>query len=82
MVLLGYWGTAESLSFPKVEAIQDKDKCTCSICLSRSEDCRHYPSNIAGMIRDESKMIEKISKTRSQNWIIKCKIVGQDREQS
>jgi len=31
---------------------------TCSIYLSRPEDCRHYPSLIAEMIRDECEMIE------------------------
>jgi Fe-S-cluster containining protein len=31
---------------------------TCSIYLDRPEDCRHYPSLIAEMIRDECEMIE------------------------
>ena len=34
------------------------DKYTCSIYLSRPEDCRHYPSLISEMIRDECEMIE------------------------
>ncbi len=34
------------------------DKYTCSIYLDRPEDCRHYPSLITEMIRDECEMIE------------------------
>ncbi len=34
------------------------DKYTCSIYLDRPEDCRHYPSLINEMIRDECEMIE------------------------
>ena len=33
---------------------------TCSIYLDRPEDCRHYPSLITEMIRDECEMIETI----------------------
>ena len=33
---------------------------TCSIYLDRPEDCRHYPSLIPEMIRDECEMIEII----------------------
>lgn len=35
-------------------------KYTCSIYLDRPEDCRHYPSLISEMIRDECEMIEVI----------------------
>lgn len=35
-----------------------QNKYTCSIYLDRPEDCRHYPSLIAEMIRDECEMIE------------------------
>ncbi|MFQ3251027.1 YkgJ family cysteine cluster protein [Glaciecola sp.] len=35
-----------------------KTKYTCSIYLDRPEDCRHYPSLISEMIRDECEMIE------------------------
>jgi len=38
----------------------ESDKYTCSIYLDRPEDCRHYPSLIAEMIRDECEMIEVI----------------------
>ena len=48
---------------PFLEALPSKelhapDKYTCSIYLDRPEDCRHYPSLIAEMIRDECEMIE------------------------
>jgi Fe-S-cluster containining protein len=33
-------------------------KYTCSIYLDRPEDCRHYPSLIDEMVRDECEMIE------------------------
>ena len=33
---------------------------TCSIYSNRPEDCRHYPSQISEMIRDECEMIEAI----------------------
>lgn len=36
------------------------NKYTCSIYLDRPEDCRHYPSLISEMIRDECEMIESI----------------------
>lgn len=36
----------------------EKNKYTCSIYLDRPEDCRHYPSLIAEMVRDECEMIE------------------------
>lgn len=44
--------------FLEIEPNQGKAKYTCSIYLSRPEDCRHYPSNIAEMVRDECEMIE------------------------
>lgn len=40
------------------QATQEKDKYTCSIYLNRPEDCRHYPSLINEMVRDECEMIE------------------------
>ncbi|MDR9830477.1 YkgJ family cysteine cluster protein [Vibrio sp. FNV 38] len=39
---------------------QDQDKYTCSIYLDRPEDCRHYPSSINEMVRDECEMIEAV----------------------
>lgn len=44
---------------PKAKS-ENKDKYTCSIYLDRPEDCRHYPSLITEMIRDECEMIEII----------------------
>ncbi len=38
-------------------------KYTCSIYLDRPEDCRHYPSLISEMIRDECEMIETLDIT-------------------
>ena len=35
-----------------------KNLYTCSIYLNRPEDCRHYPSLISEMVRDECEMIE------------------------
>ncbi|MFT5520819.1 MAG: Fe-S-cluster containining protein [Enterobacterales bacterium] len=37
---------------------RSKNKYTCSIYLNRPEDCRHYPSLLPEMIRDECEMIE------------------------
>lgn len=37
-----------------------KDKYTCRIYHDRPEDCRHYPSHISEMIRDECEMIELV----------------------
>ncbi|KTF12076.1 YkgJ family cysteine cluster protein [Pseudoalteromonas carrageenovora] len=42
---------------PKKEPLA-KNMYTCSIYLDRPEDCRHYPSLIPEMIRDECEMIE------------------------
>ncbi|ATG77504.1 MULTISPECIES: YkgJ family cysteine cluster protein [Pseudoalteromonas] len=47
-----------------------KNMYTCSIYLDRPEDCRHYPSLIPEMIRDECEMIEPIdikNQTRAQH---------------
>ena len=43
---------------------------TCSSYLDRPEDCRHYPSLVSEMIRDECEMIEPIdvkNQTRAQH---------------
>ncbi len=42
---------------PKTDA-SSPNKYTCNIYLDRPEDCRHYPSLIAEMTRDECEMIE------------------------
>jgi len=47
-----------------------KNMYTCSIYLDRPEDCRHYPSLISEMVRDECEMIEPIdikNQVRAQN---------------
>lgn len=49
--------------FLEIETIGDQStqtatKYTCAIYLDRPEDCRHYPSLISEMIRDECEMIE------------------------
>ncbi|KHM46390.1 hypothetical protein PL71_12575 [Pseudoalteromonas distincta] len=54
---------------PKKEPLA-KNMYTCSIYLDRPEDCRHYPSLISEMIRDECEMIESIditNQTRAQH---------------
>ncbi|MEL0646771.1 YkgJ family cysteine cluster protein [Pseudoalteromonas agarivorans] len=53
---------------PKKDPL-DKNMYTCSIYLDRPEDCRHYPSLISEMIRDECEMIEPVdiqNQTRAQ----------------
>lgn len=42
---------------PKKNSLS-QNKYTCSIYLDRPEDCRHYPSLLDEMIRDECEMIE------------------------
>lgn len=37
-----------------------QEKYTCGIYLDRPEDCRHYPTSISEMVRDECEMIEAI----------------------
>ncbi|OBT12117.1 hypothetical protein A9264_02970 [Vibrio sp. UCD-FRSSP16_10] len=50
---------------PFLETVANKNplapkKYTCSIYLDRPEDCRHYPSLISEMVRDECEMIEAV----------------------
>lgn len=53
--------------------LQEPNKYTCSIYLDRPEDCRHYPSLIDEMVRDECEMIEAVDLTNpkkaQKNWI-------------
>lgn len=49
----------------------EKNMYTCSIYLDRPEDCRHYPSLIAEMIRDECEMIEVIDITNPNKAQVK-----------
>jgi len=56
----------------------EKNKYTCSIYLSRPEDCRHYPSLIPEMIRDECEMIEAIDLDNPKKAQIKLDELMQD----
>ena len=56
----------------------EKDKYTCSIYLSRPEDCRHYPSLIPEMIRDECEMIEVVDLDNPRKAQIKLDVLMQD----
>lgn len=51
------------------------DLYTCSIYLNRPEDCRHYPSLIAEMIRDECEMIEVIDLEKPKKAQIKLDLL-------
>lgn len=62
---------------PKVDALEP-NKYTCSIYLDRPEDCRHYPSLIAEMIRDECEMIEAIDLDKPKQAQTKLDILMQD----
>jgi Fe-S-cluster containining protein len=53
-------------------------KYTCSIYLDRPEDCRHYPSLITEMIRDECEMIEVIDLDKPKQAQIKLDELMQD----
>jgi Fe-S-cluster containining protein len=55
-----------------------KKKYTCSIYLNRPEDCRHYPSLIPEMIRDECEMIEVIDLENPKKAQIKLDRLMQD----
>ena len=43
---------------PWLEREKSSGLYTCSIYFDRPEDCRHYPTTIAEMVRDECEMIE------------------------
>jgi Fe-S-cluster containining protein len=53
-------------------------KYTCSIYLDRPEDCRHYPSLISEMIRDECEMIEVIDLGNQKKAQVKLDILMAD----
>ncbi|MFT6101950.1 MAG: Fe-S-cluster containining protein [Granulosicoccus sp.] len=55
-----------------------KKKYTCSIYADRPEDCRHYPSLIPEMIRDECEMIEVIDLENIKKAQIKLDLLMQD----
>ncbi|MBL4765930.1 MAG: YkgJ family cysteine cluster protein [Colwellia sp.] len=58
--------------------VLDSNMYTCSIYLDRPEDCRHYPSLIAEMIRDECEMIEIIDLDNPKKAQIKLDILMED----
>lgn len=62
---------------PKTDSTA-QNKYTCSIYLDRPEDCRHYPSLISEMIRDECEMIEVIDLENSNRAQIKLDVLMQD----
>jgi Fe-S-cluster containining protein len=59
---------------PKKEAC-DANLYTCSIYLDRPEDCRHYPSLITEMIRDECEMIEAIDISHPKKAQVKLDVL-------
>jgi len=54
------------------------NKYTCSIYLDRPEDCRHYPSLIAEMIRDECEMIDAIDRDKPKKAQINLDALMED----
>jgi Fe-S-cluster containining protein len=57
---------------------RSKDKYTCKIYLNRPEDCRHYPSLIPEMIRDECEMIETIDLDNPKKAQVKLDLLMSD----
>jgi len=43
---------------PWLEKVPNEAKYTCGIYHERPEDCRHYPTSIQEMVKDECEMIE------------------------
>jgi Fe-S-cluster containining protein len=62
---------------PKADP-QETNKYTCSIYLDRPEDCRHYPSLIPEMIRDECEMIEIIDLEKPKQAQIRLDFLMRD----
>ena len=56
----------------------EKDKYTCSIYLDRPEDCRHYPSLIAEMVRDGCEMIEITDLAKPKKAQVELDLLMQD----
>ena len=54
------------------------NKYTCSIYLNRPEDCRHYPSLISEMVRDECEMIEANDIEKPNQAQIKLNLMMED----
>jgi Fe-S-cluster containining protein len=67
--------------FLEIEPIENafaKKKYTCKIYLDRPEDCRHYPSHISEMVRDECEMIEVIDLEKPKKAQIALDILMKD----
>jgi len=62
---------------PQTHPLAQK-KYTCSIYADRPEDCRHYPSLIPEMIRDECEMIEVMDLENIKKAQIKLDLLMQD----
>lgn len=56
----------------------EQTKYTCSIYLDRPEDCRHYPSLINEMIRDDCEMVEAKDLTNPQKAQLTLDLLMQD----
>jgi hypothetical protein len=44
---------------PWLRRLPDDNKYTCDIYFDRPEDCRHYPVDIAQMVKDDCEMLER-----------------------
>ena len=44
---------------PWLRRLPDNKRSTCDIYDDRPEDCRHYPVDIAQMVRDDCEMLER-----------------------
>jgi Fe-S-cluster containining protein len=62
---------------PKANA-DAPNKYNCSIYLDRPEDCRHYPSLIAEMVRDECEMIEITDLSKPKQAQIELDVLMED----
>ena len=63
---------------PSKGASPRQEKYTCSIYLDRPEDCRHYPTSISEMVRDECEMIEVIDLENPSRAQIELDILMRD----
>lgn len=63
---------------PFLELEPGEQKYTCSIYHDRPEDCRHYPTHIAEMVRDECEMIELIDLENPKKAQLKLDDLMQD----
>ncbi len=55
-----------------------QERYTCSIYPDRPEDCRHYPTSISEMVRDECEMIEAIDLDNPRRAQIKLDVLMSD----